>query len=429
MAMNVPPGMLARVLLALALMLVWPIPHTIALRNVLLAAGFVWAATSVARQGFPGVGPARAALSWLTGFLVWMALQAAIFAVDASRAFGEIQGQWVPALAAGFFGFVLGRRAEGQQVSRWLWRGIVLVLAVHAAATLWSAAAPLWGGGTLLRRVGGLTEGPDKSNYLTVTLVCILLATFFCRDRDAHLLPGRTLLVLFPLVLATLYVEQIRNGLVSLALAASLLVAFLFTESKGAQRARPAVWGIVAAGLVLFAALALTDARWKQTLESAREAWHADTRSVVLHPTLAEAGGDPSAYLRLAMLKEGLAQAAAHPLGVGFHRNAFGQALRLAHGQGSGHSHSSVLDLAIGVGAPGVLLLVGFFLALMKTGWQTEAQRGDGLGLLLLLVAGATLGRAVLDSCLRDHMLQQTFFLFGLLLAASRSTRQIKPRA
>ena len=417
MGLNFSARMLVPALLAFFLMLVWPMAHTIALRNVLLAAGFIWALVMAGRRGLP-LPHAPTPLLWLVALVVWMLAQAVFLAVDPGRALGEIRGQWVPALAAGFFGYLLAVHAAREHYTPSLWRGIVLLLAVHASATLLFAAAPLLEGGSLLRRVGGLTEGPDKSSYLTVTLACVLLAASVGGAAN-RLLPKPIIFLLLPLVLATLYVEQIRNALVSLAVAVLLLAAFLLTRPGRGRTTRLAVSGTLAAILLVFFALAVTDARRQGTLESARAAWQADTRSVVLEAKLDQAGSDPSAYLRFAMLKEGLAMAAAHPLGVGYHRNAFGHALRLEYGMGSGHSHSSLLDIAIGVGVPGVLLLVGFFVSCMKTGWHTERIRHDGLGLMLLLLAGSTLVRAVLDSCLRDHMLQQTFFLLGLLLAAA----------
>ncbi|MEO1766421.1 O-antigen ligase family protein [Thiobacter aerophilum] len=355
---------------------------------------------------------------WCLAFLLWALLQAFFFAPGRSQALSELWGQWGPAIAAGFFGWALGLRAAREDWRETLWRALTLVLLVHAVATLWTAATPLFTGHALLRRVGGLTEGPDKSNYLTVTLACLLLAALAARPsgRAQRLFPTWAAALMAPVALATLYVEQIRNGLVSLAVALAGLTIFLLTGPQFTPQAKRLVFAAFLLGGVALGALLASDSRWQGTLQSARLAWHADTRAVVLGESL-PSGGDPSAYLRLAMLKEGLRLVAEHPLGIGFGRNAFGHGLNMAYGQGSGHSHSSLLDISIGTGVPGALLIVICFLSLIQRGWHAARRRADTFGLLLFLLACATFARSLLDSNLRDHMLQQSLFLFGILLA------------
>lgn len=410
----------AGLLLTAALLFVWPIGHTVALRHALLVAALLILLV---------IGEARRLLfqrsfwkeSWfvlLALFVLWALLQALLIAPDPSRALGEIRGQLVPALASGLLGGLLAAGARGTRQQAWLWRSIVLMLAVHALATLWTAMGPALQGGTLLRRVGGLTEGPDKSNYLTVTLTCmVLVAAVSGRAGFRRLVPLPAAIFLGALAAAALYVEQIRNGVVSLGAAAMVLMLFLVTQ-PGAKRSRKiGLIFVMLLALLVLLALARTDPRWAHTVETVQRAWQSDTRAVVLGDPRALTGGDPSAFLRLAMLKEGAKIVAHYPWGIGFDRNAFGHGLRLVYGEGSGHSHSSLLDIAIGTGIPGVLLLVGFFAALIHAGWQAERRNPDGFGLLLLLLATATLARSALDSCLRDHMLQESFFLFGVLVA------------
>jgi O-antigen ligase len=123
---------------------------------------------------------------------------------------------------------------------------------------------------------------------------------------------------------------------------------------------------------------------------------------------------DDSAYQRIAWLKEGLLLFKEHPYGIGFGRDAFGHGLKAKYGQGGGHSHSGLLDMAIGLGIPGVLLWLVFFSSLASVaGRQYRANRNYAALLLLLLLTdyGA---RMVLDSVIRDHMLQQFMFLAGL---------------
>jgi len=401
--------------LAMALLFVWPLPHTIALRHLLLIAAALWAGATAlrARSGGLVTGPGHI---WLA-FVLWAGISGAL---PGNRFYsGDFAGQLLTATVAGFFGFMLGGRliGAGRYGAGWAW--LMLPLLVFAASTSWEGLQPWLTGGSLARRVDGLTEGPDKSNYLRVILVCWLLAEGWLRLRLRRRftpLPSAALMAAGVVSAFTLYVEMIRNGLLSLGAAIAVLAAHAAAGQRTAITRRSLVWALIL--VVSFVALATSDPRWRGTWDSAMAAWNADTRAVVLGETAVDGSKDPSAFLRIAMIKEGLGIVAAHPLGIGFHRNAFGHGLAQTYGAGSGHSHSSLLDIAIGAGIPGLLLICAFLVSLFVTGWQAERLRQDGIGLLLALLAVATLARAALDSCLRDHMLQMTLFFFGILLGA-----------
>jgi O-antigen ligase len=111
---------------------------------------------------------------------------------------------------------------------------------------------------------------------------------------------------------------------------------------------------------------------------------------------------------------------------LGYDSNAFGLGLREYYGRGSGHSHSALLDVALGTGIPELILVVGFFGSVLRGGWASERRLRNGLGLLLAMVAAALFVRAAVDSSLRDHMLQQILFVFGLLLGLVNGSRQEK---
>lgn len=404
--------------LAMALLFVWPLPHTIALRHVLLIAAASWAGATVlrARSGGLVTGPG---LIWLA-FVLWAGISGAL---PGNRFYGgDFAGQLLTATVAGFFGFMLGGRLIGAGRFGTGWALLMAPLFFHAVATSVDALLPWFNGGSLARRVDGLTEGPDKSNYLTVILACWLLAEGWLRlrlHRRFTPLPTAALMAAGAVSAFTLYVEMIRNGLLSLGAAIAVLAAHATAGQRAAITRRGLVWALLL--IAALVALVESDPRWRGTWDSAMAAWNADTRAVVLGETAVDGSKDPSTFLRIAMIKEGLGIVAAHPLGIGFHRNAFGHGLAQTYGSGSGHSHSSLLDITIGAGIPGLLLIGAFLVSLFVTGWQAERRRQDGIGLLLAMLAAATLARAALDSCLRDHMLQMTLFFFGILLGASRA--------
>jgi hypothetical protein len=140
---------------------------------------------------------------------------------------------------------------------------------------------------------------------------------------------------------------------------------------------------------------------------------------------------DVSLYQRIAWLKEGLLLVRDHPFGNGFGRNAFGHGLKAKYGRGGGHSHSGLLDMVIGLGIPGALLWLGFFASLAVIAWRLSRAGPNYAAILLLLLLLDYGVRMVLDSVVRDHMLQQFMFLAGLaaVLTVAEVPEKRKPTA
>lgn len=412
--MNRNIGLILGLAIAMPLLLIWPLPHTIALRHSLLFIALMWAlGTRFSLRSLSGVSVVIGC--WLA-LGVWAVISALLFTPFFT--WKEFDNQILIATLAGFFGLALGFLLQREKRFALGWALLMVALLVHQAATAWTGLSPLWESGMIARRVGGLTEGPDKSNYLTVIVICWLLTEtwLWWQGRKFSAFPAPALFALGALAGFVFYLEMIRNGLLSLGAAVAALFA-LSASHKGLFRLRRTYFMVMAV-VFIFATLVASDPRWRGTWDAIHTAWNADTRAIVLGKDLPTDSADISAFLRLAMIKEGLALVVAHPLGIGFHRNAFGHGLAQTYGSGSGHSHSSLLDLTIGMGIPGLVMIVLFFCLLMRQGWRAEMKFEDGRGVLLLLLAAATLARAIVDSCLRDHMLQMDLFFFGVLLGA-----------
>jgi O-antigen ligase len=135
---------------------------------------------------------------------------------------------------------------------------------------------------------------------------------------------------------------------------------------------------------------------------------------------------DDSAYKRLAWFHRGLDLVAEHPLGFGYGRDAFGLAL-LHEGYKtypSTNAHSGIIDLGIRLGMPGILLWTAYCLALVVVGYRAFATRGDVLGLVLLLLSCGYMGRMMIESIQRDHMLYLFLFISAGLLAEIAAKRE-----
>ena len=426
-------GALKVIVLALvgALFFVWPIPHTVSASDLLLLLNLCLFGYLAWQQGWPrrsvhGLYLPAAVLAALTA---WMYLVAFFVSPETSWSLDEITSQWIRGLIALSVGVLVATTVSTNPDSMRKALFVIFIALLLHVLYVDLETVYLWWRDQGIARLAGLAEGPDKSNYLTNLLFGFLLAESFLRiSRGKRLLPFGNGILLTTLVLAVTaeFAERTRNGIFTLVLMLLMLSALYLAEQGKRLKKSAVVAGVVTMWLLVVAGLGLVvAARQSSSLDNLigtvsiawdtehYKAWQGDGREA--WPMLP--GGetvDPSVYQRVAWLKEGLLLVAQHPLGIGFGRNAFGHGLKAKYGEGSGHSHSGLLDLAIGVGIPGALLWLGFIVSLMRLAWKQYRATHSYVALLLLLVLTDYGARMLLDSIMRDHMLQQFMFLTGL---------------
>ena len=80
------------------------------------------------------------------------------------------------------------------------------------------------------------------------------------------------------------------------------------------------------------------------------------------------------------------------------------------------HSHSGVLDLALGVGIPGLLLWSLFIYTASSNSFRKFKESFSYFSLLSLFFIMGFYGRSIVDSNMRDHMFLQFMLLLGISL-------------
>ena len=414
------------------LFFIWPVPHTVTLRDFLLLLNLpVFGYLAWVRGGWrDALRGLRVPLLMLAGLALWMYFVAFFISPETAWSLDEIASQWVRGFAALLIGaFVAIAARENASLTRGALAVLVTVLVLHILYVDFQAARGLFMPGPL-DRMAGLTEGPDKSNYLTNLLFGFLLAELFLRIvTGQRVLPlSRSVFVaLLSLAALSVFAERTRNGIITLVLMLLLLAWFYLRARRDRLDKLALSAGVVAMVAILLGGAALVVTARKSSgldklADSIAIAWDTEHHRAWLDgnrhgwPKLPD--GEPvddSVYLRVAWFKEGLLLVRDHPLGIGFGRNAFGHGLKAKYGKGEGrHSHSGLLDLAIGLGVPGVLLWLGFFASLANVAWRRQRAGPNYATILLLLLLTDYGVRMLLDSVIRDHMLQQFMFLTGL---------------
>ncbi len=423
-------SLIAGLVLATLLFFVWPIPRTISLRDLLLAAClglFAWQVYQNRPAAFPWQ-PLRLPFGLYLALSVWIVFVAVAVSDETAWAFGEIKGQWLKATIAlvvgGLFGVIVLRNDS-------LRRAAVIVMGaalfVHVLYVDYEALRQ-----PSLRafmRVGGLTERPDMSNYLTNMLLYLLLADICLRFISSQrFLPLGNISLIGAVSLALLAVlfESMRNGVIELVIVLALAWGMIAAFSNRARRVAILSVGFVIIAIVLVLGyLSLRqDDRWRTFLETVPIALDTDNKAWINEglpqPKLASGQTvDWSNYMRIARIKAGITLTLENPLGVGFGRNAFGHAVMKKYGENSSHSHSGLIDMAIGTGIPGALLWLSFLASLAILGWRAFRHARDYYALALLFLVTGYSFRMLVDSTIRDHMLQMFLFLAAFLAVAA----------
>lgn len=410
---------------------IWPVPHTISLRDLLLLVllGVFGYLAWRARPSTAWWRELRLPLVLYAVLTLWLFVVAIAVSQETAWSLDEIRGQWFKASLAWIVGMLAALAVQGEErLARSLLLAVFLALLVHVLYLDAEALLALIGSGQLPRRIEGLTDGPDRINYLTNILFAFLLTELLWRlsRRRRYLPPGRGLMgAVLAAVLFSAYIAQLRNGALPLVLMGLLFVVLHYRQNRLRMR-KPvlvAINALIVGGIVLFAWLSTaSDGRWRDLQDTIPIALDTRTYKAWLdpekYPLPLLPGGEPvqhSNYVRIAWLKEGGLLVLEHPLGVGYGRKAFEVGLQQKYGEGRGYSHSGFLDLAIGAGIPGAVLWLGFLGGLFYAAWRRSAAASGNYHALLLMFLITDFGsRMFVDSIIRDHMSQQFLFLAGL---------------
>lgn len=430
--------------LTCALTFVWSLPNLIALRiglALLLLGTAAWravASRAIAEAGATTPpGQHRTAAVLYGALTLWILLQAGVWGLDPAWDFKEIWGQWVRSGLVGLAGVLVAttvlrspRPQAGARLAFALLAALATLVALHDGDTVWR-----W----LREGQFPFQQTRVVENRTVLSYVANLMLAFLCAETVARLIhrraylpiPTAGLAALFALSLFCTYALGTRNGTLGILglLASSTFVVWVATRKVVNAGGQAATLVIVLAGIAAFGWLTYkSDPRWQTFQATVVVAWDTAHQAAWKdpeqpYPPLPD--GTPaegSAYLRLAWGKEAVQAIAAHPLGVGFGRSAFGQAMRQAYPdyRSTEHSHSGILDFTLGVGLPGLALWLAFLGTLGVHGWRAFFVRENPAGLLLLFLVTGYFSRSLVDSNIRDHMLEQFMFLAGVLTVLAR---------
>lgn len=431
---GVSAATLLLIVLAGALVFVWPLAHVIGLRNTLLVGIFLWLAIDLVRKPELRKVPqgSGAIIMVLALFVLWLLVVAFFVDENPRHSFGEIKSQWLPACIAFAVGLMLPMNLCARSLTlRACLRFLVYVLVGLSALQV---AVGAW----FLVRAGALPEGffdPFSAHKSYLTYVTAIAASFLIADLvpPEKLRPlrlgGLALWVGLGIVVVATFFSGARNGIITILLM-GLLGSFFWIRKVWHPSGR-AFWPSVLAGSAIFAVAIFfmfkSDVRWARFTATVPVAWNIDANhawvNAEITPLPLGTDGLPverTAYERISWARAAVRLLYQHPLGVGVTRNAFKELVQKTYGNPhAAHSHNGYLDLGLSIGIPGLALWILFCAIVILRGLKTGIGLNLGTGVALLLLVVGHCVRTGLDSTLRDHILSEFMFFVGILLAAS----------
>ncbi|WP_147693494.1 O-antigen ligase family protein [Vogesella mureinivorans] len=413
------PGYWA-VLLAIIFLTVSNISHTIALRYVLLTVFLVWA--FVERQVL-----VRTLSSWqvptllLGSFLLYALLHSVVLSGWMATSLAE----WRSQLLMGGLWFIAGTVLFSRQRPLSIMDCVVTAGLLLVAAEVFMAMRYYYlHGSWLYMDVFTTATKLEFTFFVNFAMAFVAVLAGFGKGKTRF--PLWYLLAIGALMFFASFHAGARNGLIGLSyLVLSFTFIYVLTHRQQLSRARLVVLLLVVSiGMVGFVSKAIQkDARNQIFVQSVTMGWQdrdgLGWLRMAPFPLLEDGRAvDSSAYERVAWIRAGLDLVAERPMGYGYDRRAFSQALfSVGKPNQIGHSHSGFIDMVVGLGVPGVLLWLSFCVSLIVIGLKAFVLRRDAAGLALMLVTCGFLGRMVLESVSKDHMLHIFLFTVAALLA------------
>lgn len=412
------------------LVFILPIAHTIAIRNIsmlflILILIYLFSKKNI--SGFKDLfkKETRIIAAILFLFSFWLYIVAFFISNESLWTLSEIKSQWITPLIY-FLSFALVglySLKENIDFQKNFYTVIFLMLFVHVLYVDLYAFKYYIDTKAILSRFAGLTEGPDKSNYITNVLLAFLVSEVIYRFRTSKKVLNINnffLSLIIVLTLASSVFEGMRNGVVAVIfLTISGIFLSFYNNEKYTKKFK------IIVSLFIFIMLTFptmynikNDRRWNTLIATIPYALDTQVNKFWLNnekyslPKFPNGNNvEVSAYLRFAWGYEGLKLIVENPLGLGFGRNAFAHGLaKYDDVKNVGHSHSGLIDLTIGVGIPGLILWLSFGLYLMYLSYTVFIKYYSFYALVLFFNVSGFFSRFVVDSNMRDHMFE-TFML------------------
>lgn len=432
------------IVLSAALMTILSIPHTMAMRNILLA-------LSIFGLFFCKLdwGELKGRLNFFYLFCLYLVIHVLLFSADIRLGWQNFIGEWLKFIIYFVLGLgvaLINRRIKSSRILLLFAIAFTMPLLVHLIMMIakWMKTSNFQAWGYL-----GLNSMHGELGYTSLMAVIFLSTYSFYQAKKAWekvavfglmvcslvspliaLGRGSFLFSLISLVAISAYKfheEFKKNGVgkVRVAIVPTLLIlliiSFVVNGNSGVNRWENFYTNMLGGVLSIPTAMEIScgDIKLNGEKFNRDEKLIASQRESLLN-------GDAS---RILGAITGLRLIVDNPMGINQSRQAYSIALAEYCGKDPAlrlsHSHNGWINVAMAIGLPGMLILMYFYMHLINVGRQkyqeSYGQNIYGLGLMFLAVIW--LLRGLFDGTMQDQMLEMQAFSFALLFGLSIPTK------
>lgn len=383
---------------------IWALPETILIRHVCLIVGALLSLWIIYQNRYLFFQKYAIPIWLIVVLFVWATFHLFFLSTDFAAQYEEYTSIWKRAALGAIFalGFGIALSAlphKKDSTAHYLWAlmylGLLAPTLIYIIKFVLTNKAKQWG---IVVPDYWLLYYESAPYYLPKTAyVCFCLPTLgialgqLVRNIHQHQIykwANVIYLVTIPAVLFVFYAENIKNGVVySAVLLLVFFGALVFRNFRRHWVAKLVVVGIVLVIGSLFVTNSIQkNDSWRTFMADAKVAINTQTYTQWKYGAQGypnnELGSAVSNtnYERLAWGKIGLKLIAQNPLGYGLVERSFGRLAKINWPDTNLHqSHSGWIDLGLGIGIPGLLLILGslllliYQLALIKCGRDIDA--------------------------------------------------------
>ena len=421
--------------IAASLVAIWPLPETIALRHLLLVIGLALSFPVIRTHGHSLLKKDAWPLWVLASFFLWLLVHLAFFSVNVDEQWQELSGDWVRSLLAAVIGLSLGlvlARPSHRDGSQSNSKTLELILFAGFSGTVviffFRYIYEIFITSQWVHKDFYMTPFKSKTPLVVfggifLPLAFIKILRVFTGDEKP-----RWTAVAFLGILLTLFAEYFantKNGFVVLAFVSAIFVFDLIRSTGKSQGKHIFIWPF------LLALLIITAFGVKKHLES-NEAWrmlwpdikvgfdidhHEYWKNRDVHPLPTNEYGvavNGSTYERIAWATAAIQLIKENPQGFGLIHHSFG-ALAIEKwpdfykpiGKMRGATHSGWIDFTLGLGIPGLLLVL---VPLGASFWRALHREGFWYTYIAWTVPVITLTYTITEVS-SDHFIELLFFM------------------
>ncbi len=434
--------MLKTALLSLTgiLFFVWPIPHTITIREISLILSLIISGYLIYKNRVSCVGPLirmKTFIELYALFIAWMLIVAVFISPDSSWTLREIESQWLWTSLTLILGICLVLLANGKtfdisKIFSVLFFALFSHVFIISADGIYTVINDLrvneFQGLTFSTRgVNGLTRSPIDASVISVFLLGMVFTEIIFRGfyGRKYLNAGNSVLALaFAISFLCSILCGLRN-IVELFFILICCVTLLFAHDNKFSRRKSLLIPVLLFSLMAGFFFFKSDPRWAtlgKSMALARSTeykWDIKPEELKNGGYAIAVGGEivsVSNYFRFEKYELAIKTVAENPLGVGFGRNALGKSVEGIYKNAKNlNSDSSMLDFFVGTGIFGGVLWILFLANILWLAVSTFIKQKSYFAFWLILVIVAFSARMTVDSMGKDHLLQEFMFTAGLL--------------